>query len=112
MRRGGLRQVLPKWIQNVDVCAQLAGATWEALAGTWQGHSGVCVYRPPWSPHSTSAEATKALIESAYRRLPRPATAHPGLALPTTHPGAALASLVAPGLACGDWQQRHLLSPG
>ena len=41
------------------------------------------------------------LIGSACRRLPRPATAHPGLALPTTHPGAALTSLVTPGPACG-----------
>ena len=67
----------------------------------------VCVCLPMEHPFSTSTEAMEALIGSPGRRLSRPATAHPGLALPTTHLGAAMASLVMHGLACGGWRQRH-----
>ena len=66
-----------------------------------------CVCPPPWGTHPPPPprrrEATRALIGSACRRLSRPATAHPGLALPTMHPRTALASLVTPGPACGGW---------
>ena len=63
----------------------------------------VCVCPPAGHQLHTSAEAMMALIEIACRRLPPPTTAHPVLALPTTHPRAALASLVTPGPAYGGW---------
>ena len=65
----------------------------EALARSWKGHTGVRVPPLVGHPPTTSAETTRALIGSPCHRLPRPATAHSGLALPTTHPGATLARL-------------------
>ena len=76
------RQVRPKWLKHVGVCARRAGGTREALAGPWQGHTGVRVpsRRAP-TPHLRGGHEGPR-IEIACRRLPRPTTAHPVLAYP------------------------------
>ena len=80
-----------------------AGATRKALVGSWQGHTGVRVpSRGAPTPHLRGGHEGPR-IEIACRRLPRPTTTHPVLAIPTTHPGAALASLAKPGPAYGSW---------
>ena len=53
---------------------------------------------------------TKTPIQSANHRLPLLATAHPGLALPTTHSRAALASFVTHGLVPDGEQRWHLVA--
>ena len=57
-----------------------------------------------------TADAIEALIGCTAGRLPRPATAHPGPSLPTTHPGGALAGLGTHGSAGRGRWQRHLVA--
>ena len=96
------RQVLPYWLQCVSVCV------FDALYPVGKhlpAHGTVtrCSRAPRRAPAlRASAETTKALTEStaiASHGTPTARHGHPGPALPTTHPGAALVSLVTPGPA-------------
>ena len=61
-------------------------------------------YPPPRGGHRDPR------LGSTAGHLPRPATAHPGPSLLTTHPGGALAGLGTHGSAGGGRWQRHLVA--